>query len=79
MEKKYRSLEKDFAVYKEQQNSKPEVRLQSEINLLTLEKVTNKRKLQYIKPCVSSLQCEIYDLEWWQVRFRWTEEITIIF
>jgi centrosomal protein CEP120 len=39
MEKKYRALEKEFAVYKEQQNSKPEVRLQSEINLLTLEKV----------------------------------------
>lgn len=45
MEKKYRSLEKDFAVYKEQQNSKPEVRLQSEINLLTLEKVELERKI----------------------------------
>ena len=46
MEKKYRALEKDFAVYKEQQNSKPEVRLQSEINLLTLEKV-GKSKLTW--------------------------------
>nr|XP_022334078.1 centrosomal protein of 120 kDa-like [Crassostrea virginica] len=45
MEKKYRTLEKDFAVYKEQQNSKPEVRLQSEINLLTLEKVELERKI----------------------------------
>ena len=38
-EKKYKNLEKEFAIYKEQQNTKPEVRLQSEINLLTLEKV----------------------------------------
>lgn len=38
-EAKYRSLELEFARYKEQQNSKPEVRLQAEINLLTLEKV----------------------------------------
>ncbi|XP_061172082.1 centrosomal protein of 120 kDa-like isoform X1 [Saccostrea echinata] len=45
MEKKYRGLEKEFAVYKEQQNSKPEVRLQSEINLLTLEKVELERKI----------------------------------
>ncbi|XP_048731906.2 centrosomal protein of 120 kDa-like [Ostrea edulis] len=45
MEKKYRALEKEFAVFKEQQNSKPEVRLQSEINLLTLEKVELERKI----------------------------------
>ena len=32
-------LDRDFIMFKEQQNSKPEVRLQSEINLLTLEKV----------------------------------------
>ena len=38
-EMKYHKLEKDFAIYKEQQNTKPEVRLQAEINLLTLEKV----------------------------------------
>lgn len=31
--------EREFAAYKEQINTKPEVRLQSEINLLTLEKV----------------------------------------
>jgi hypothetical protein len=31
---KYHKLEKDFAIYKEQQNTKPEVRLQAEINLL---------------------------------------------
>lgn len=36
---KFHKLEKDFGVYKEQQNTKPEVRLQAEINLLTLEKV----------------------------------------
>ncbi|XP_041362219.1 centrosomal protein of 120 kDa-like [Gigantopelta aegis] len=44
-EKKYKNLEKEFAIYKEQQNTKPEVRLQSEINLLTLEKVELERKL----------------------------------
>ncbi|OWF54108.1 centrosomal protein of 120 kDa-like isoform X2 [Mizuhopecten yessoensis] len=48
LEKKNQNLEKDFAVYKEQQNTKPEVRLQSEINLLTLEKVELERKLDAI-------------------------------
>lgn len=38
-EQKYKLLEKEFHQYKEQQSSKPEIRLQSEINLLTLEKV----------------------------------------
>lgn len=38
-EVKYQVLQKEFTLYKEQQGSKPEVRLQSEINLLTLEKV----------------------------------------
>ena len=38
-EAKYQSLDKEFTHYREQQNTKPEVRLQSEINLLTLEKV----------------------------------------
>lgn len=47
-EMKYHKLEKDFAVYKEQQNSKPEVRLQAEINLLTLEKVELERKLDAV-------------------------------
>ncbi|XP_069749507.1 centrosomal protein of 120 kDa isoform X2 [Narcine bancroftii] len=44
-EQKYRLLEKEFHQYKEQQNNKPEIRLQSEINLLTLEKVELERKL----------------------------------
>lgn len=39
-ENKYKILEKDFQQFKDQQNNKPEIRLQSEINLLTLEKVT---------------------------------------
>ena len=39
-DRKYRALEKEFSTFKEQLNSKPEVRLQSEINLLTLEKVS---------------------------------------
>ncbi|XP_063434844.1 centrosomal protein of 120 kDa-like [Mytilus trossulus] len=47
-EMKYHRLEKDFAVYKEQQNTKPEVRLQAEINLLTLEKVELERKLDTV-------------------------------
>ena len=38
-ETRYQLLSREFATYREQQNSKPEVRLQSEINLLTLEKV----------------------------------------
>ena len=36
---KHQALDKEFSQYREQQNTKPEVRLQSEINLLTLEKV----------------------------------------
>lgn len=32
-------MEKEFQQFKDQQSNKPEIRLQSEINLLTLEKV----------------------------------------
>ncbi|KAM4710500.1 centrosomal protein of 120 kDa [Discoglossus pictus] len=45
-EHKFRLLDKEFQQYKEQQSSKPEIRLQSEINLLTLEKVELERKLE---------------------------------
>ncbi|NWJ04309.1 CE120 protein, partial [Crypturellus undulatus] len=45
-ESKYKILEKEFQQYKEEQSSKPEIRLQSEINLLTLEKVELERKLE---------------------------------
>lgn len=38
-ENKYKILEKEFVQFKDQQSNKPEIRLQSEINLLTLEKV----------------------------------------
>ena len=38
-ENKYKILEKEFHQFKDQQSNKPEIRLQSEINLLTLEKV----------------------------------------
>lgn len=38
-ESRYKQLEKEFQLYREQQNIRPEYRLQSEINLLTLEKV----------------------------------------
>ncbi|KFP56634.1 Centrosomal protein of 120 kDa, partial [Cathartes aura] len=45
-ENKQKILEKEFQQYKEQQSSKPEIQLQSEINLLTLEKVELERKLE---------------------------------
>ncbi|CAI9543594.1 unnamed protein product [Staurois parvus] len=45
-EHKFKLLDKEFHQYKEQQSSKPEIRLQSEINLLTLEKVELERKLE---------------------------------
>ncbi|XP_069481685.1 centrosomal protein of 120 kDa [Ambystoma mexicanum] len=45
-EHKFKLLEKEFQQYKEQQSSKPEIRLQSEINLLSLEKVELERKLE---------------------------------
>ncbi|NWW48403.1 CE120 protein, partial [Pedionomus torquatus] len=45
-ENKHKILEKEFQQYKEHQNSKPEIQLQSEINLLTLEKVELERKLE---------------------------------
>ncbi|KAM3937125.1 centrosomal protein of 120 kDa [Leptodactylus fuscus] len=45
-EHKFKLLDKEFQQYKEQQSSKPEIRLQSEINLLTLEKVELERKLE---------------------------------
>lgn len=38
-ENKYKILEKEYHQFKEQQSNKPEIRLQSEISLLTLEKV----------------------------------------
>ncbi|XP_033827951.1 centrosomal protein of 120 kDa isoform X2 [Periophthalmus magnuspinnatus] len=47
-EAKYKSLEKEFLLYREQQNMRPELRLQSEINLLMLEKVELERKLESI-------------------------------
>ncbi|NWX46358.1 CE120 protein, partial [Steatornis caripensis] len=45
-ENKHKILEKEFQQYKEQQSTKPEIQLQSEINLLTLEKVELERKLE---------------------------------
>nr|XP_020646317.1 centrosomal protein of 120 kDa [Pogona vitticeps] len=45
-ESKHKALEKEFQQYKEQQSSKPEIRLQSEINILTLEKGDLERKLE---------------------------------
>jgi centrosomal protein CEP120 len=38
-EKRYRDKEQEFFTYKDKQRSAPEVKLQSDINMLTLEKV----------------------------------------
>ncbi|XP_027023076.1 centrosomal protein of 120 kDa isoform X1 [Tachysurus fulvidraco] len=45
-EKKYKLLEKEFQHYRDQQNTRPEIHLQSEINLLRLEKAELERKLE---------------------------------
>nr|XP_055024732.1 centrosomal protein of 120 kDa [Misgurnus anguillicaudatus] len=45
-EVKYKQLEREFVQYREQQSTRPEIRLQSEINLLSLEKVELERKLE---------------------------------
>ncbi|XP_066472836.1 centrosomal protein of 120 kDa isoform X2 [Tiliqua scincoides] len=45
-ENKYKALEKEFQQFKEQQSSRPEIRLQSEISILTLEKGDLERKLE---------------------------------
>lgn len=41
-ESRYKQLEKEFQQYREQQNIKPEFRLQTEVNILSLEKVGHK-------------------------------------
>uniref|UniRef100_A0A3P8XQD0 Centrosomal protein of 120 kDa n=1 Tax=Esox lucius TaxID=8010 RepID=A0A3P8XQD0_ESOLU len=43
---KYKVLEKEYQQFREQQSIRPEIRLQSEINLLSLEKVELERKLE---------------------------------
>ncbi|KAL0978922.1 hypothetical protein UPYG_G00177850 [Umbra pygmaea] len=45
-ESKYKMLEKEYQQFREQQSIRPEIRLQSEINLLSLEKVELERKLE---------------------------------
>uniref|UniRef100_A0A3P8U4X6 Centrosomal protein 120 n=1 Tax=Amphiprion percula TaxID=161767 RepID=A0A3P8U4X6_AMPPE len=45
-ESRYKHLEREFQLYREQQNVRPEFRLQADINLLTLEKVELERKLE---------------------------------
>ncbi|XP_017324346.2 centrosomal protein of 120 kDa [Ictalurus punctatus] len=45
-EKKYKLLEKEFQHYRDQQNTRPEIHLQSEINLLRLEKAELERKFE---------------------------------
>ncbi|PKU46428.1 hypothetical protein llap_3277 [Limosa lapponica baueri] len=48
-ENKHKILEKEFQQYKEQQSSKPEIQLQSEINLLTLEKREQENAMAHLK------------------------------
>ncbi|KAB1281078.1 Centrosomal protein of 120 kDa [Camelus dromedarius] len=43
---KYKILEREFHQFKDQQSNKPEIQLQSEINLLTVEKVELETKLE---------------------------------
>ncbi|RMX45248.1 hypothetical protein pdam_00000823 [Pocillopora damicornis] len=45
-EKRYQAKENEFMAYKEQQLTKPEVKLESEINLLKMEKTELERKLE---------------------------------
>lgn len=46
-ENKYKLLEKEFQRYRDQQSSRPEIHLQSELNLLRLEKVSKLQKMKY--------------------------------
>ncbi|XP_034511817.1 centrosomal protein of 120 kDa isoform X2 [Ailuropoda melanoleuca] len=48
-ENKYKILEKEFLQFKDQQSNKPEIRLQSEINLLTLEKREQESQMARLK------------------------------
>ncbi|KAI0208621.1 DUF3668 domain-containing protein [Lamellibrachia satsuma] len=47
-EERYHRLDAEFASYRSAQSGKPEVKLQSEINLLTLEKVELERRLDAV-------------------------------
>ncbi|XP_032809390.2 centrosomal protein of 120 kDa isoform X1 [Petromyzon marinus] len=58
-EQRHKALEREFQQYHEQQNVKPEVRLQSEINLLNLEKVELERKLD------SALKSKLHYKQQW--------------
>ncbi|CAM9405665.1 unnamed protein product [Lampetra fluviatilis] len=58
-EQRHKALEREFQQYREQQNVKPEVRLQSEINLLNLEKVELERKLD------SALKSKLHYKQQW--------------
>lgn len=46
-EKRCRDKEQEFFSYKEKQRNAPEVKLQSEINMLTLERVKNRIYLNF--------------------------------
>ncbi|CAF2992351.1 unnamed protein product [Rotaria sp. Silwood2] len=58
-EKRYRDKEQEFFSYKEKQRSIPEVKLQAEINMLTIEKNELQRKLD-----TSLTSAERYKQQW---------------
>uniref|UniRef100_A0A3P8VQ03 Centrosomal protein 120 n=1 Tax=Cynoglossus semilaevis TaxID=244447 RepID=A0A3P8VQ03_CYNSE len=55
-ELRYKQLEKEFQVYREQQNIRPEFRLQSEVNLLTLEKREQENTMLHLKKQQAELE-----------------------
>uniref|UniRef100_UPI00398ED638 centrosomal protein of 120 kDa isoform X2 n=1 Tax=Pristiophorus japonicus TaxID=55135 RepID=UPI00398ED638 len=70
-EQKYKMLEKEFHQYKEQQSSKPEIRLQSEINLLTLEKREQENAMARLKK-------QQQELEHMRLRYLAAEEKEVV-
>ncbi|CAF0771183.1 unnamed protein product [Brachionus calyciflorus] len=61
-ERKYSDKEAEFSRYKEKENSRPEIRLQSEINVLNLEKIELDRKLDAMTKAKN-----VYKERWTQV------------
>lgn len=69
-EKKFSDKEGEFLRYKERENSRPEIRLQSELNMLNLEKLEMDRKLDsmlkaknHYKEQWSKALCEIGNIK----------------
>ena len=58
-ELRYQALQKEFSVFREQQHCRPEARLQSEVNLLTLEKVSSLHEYYWFTTYL------LYGSRWW--------------